>query len=174
MTVPLLTANHKKIEYAAKLKKFYNTMTSAIEMAEMDYDASVSKWTHISDIQFFEDYLEDYIKFTKKLDYGNNDFNNDVVGLRQYYLDDGTIIGIDYNDVSIFYDVNGEKEPNETGRDQFEFVLNRNTGTFGGVNAYINKSRTDRITDCTENAYDCSGLIQTDGWEFKKDYPYKL
>lgn len=64
MTVPLLTANHKKIEYAAKLKKFYNTMTSAIEMAEMDYDLDLKKWS-LSQTSI-ENYILDYLKYTKK------------------------------------------------------------------------------------------------------------
>ncbi len=145
MTVPLLTANHKKIEYAAKLKKFYNTMTSAIEMAEMDYDASTDKWTFTGngDI-FFNTYLKDYIKYTKIVTSKQSDTipfyltpkktSYWAISNKQpiVYLEDGTrmqlILDGTYTDsktsktkryLRIGFDVNGDKEPNVINRDIF-------------------------------------------------------
>ena len=182
MTVPILTANHKKIEYAAKLKKFYNTMNSAIEQAEIDYDLPRSKWPSEGYQVFFDNYLKDYIKYTK-IDTASNYPNSNMDDYNaldwsnfSVYLDDGMILNLTGgSSVPIFLvDVNGEKGPNKDGHDIFDFEYQPNPQEYC---QNLQKTRAQLISDCSQSvghAAKCTCLVMLDGWEFKKDYPLKL
>ena len=111
------------------------------------------------------------------------------------YLADGTkfYIGSTSSGLSggfckgLYYDVNGDKKPNEIGRDQFMFYLcsfpeyaNCNT-CISGFSTYLykNSDRDYLLKWCkegnsNEKGYFCTPLIALDGWEFKNDYPLKL
>ncbi len=217
MTVPLVVANHKPIEYAAKLKKFYNTLYNAVEMAENDYDASLDVLLSMASdsATFFSEYLADYIKYTKIVTSGTTTFRtyyttgyaNASSTNPVYYLDDGTSFyylsnngytnfcgGGSYKCTNILYDVNGDKQPNNVGRDQFVFSICRNRITtnpikaksFFGLSPHSCYPRSTLQTECASNNYinisngSCTALVKMDGWEFKKDsgsgdgYPIKL
>ncbi len=82
----------------------------------------------------------------------------------------------------ILFDVNGSNPPNEKGVDQFNFVYcNKENSFLKGqcFTPYVTqRERTnDRdwfVEKCATQNYYCAALLFIDGWEFKKDYPYKL
>lgn len=37
-----------------------------------------------------------------------------------------------------------------------------------------NESRDEVLNRCKSTGYDCSGLLEIDGWQFKDDYPYHI
>ncbi len=98
----------------------------------------------------------------------------------QYRLSDGTTFAILFgNNVSgavfwtlldkgikIIYilDVNGDKKPNQVGRDIYYFMLKDNK-----LQPYYNG-----ISDCKKGdlGFTCAYDVITNGWEFPKDYPY--
>ena len=82
----------------------------------------------------------------------------------------------------ILFDVNGSNPPNEKGIDQFNFVYcNKENSFLKGqcFTPYVHqfertKDRDWFVEKCATQNYYCSALLLMDGWEFKKDYPYKL
>ncbi len=138
ITVPVIMQNHKRIETAAKLKKFYSTLSNAVKLAENEWGIPSYDWgadVNTSDYDIAKNTLEKY--FLKYLSYQKVDkLSNNV----QYYsavesfpflsnssplvyLNDGSLLFfIEVIDNPI-YDVNGEKGPNKWGRDIFPFYI---------------------------------------------------
>lgn len=197
MTIPLLSTNHKKLEYATKLKKFYNTMNNAIEQAEMDYNLPVGKWaipatTKTDD--FFNNYLKDYIRYNKIEDVDISNFN----GAQKVYLPDGTTFAmyslkwsIDGDRcMSIIYDVNGDSPPtrnfeqnndNNHNSDIFYFTISTNgptdgipTGFLAGSPSWQNNNVDTLRTNCSTNYKYCALYLQKNGWVIDRDYPRLL
>ena len=193
ITVPVVMANHKKTETAAKLKKFYSTFSNAVRLAETEHGIPSYEWdfTNESYTAFFETYLQKYFTYTSAGLISGEEFQaGNPRGLYTVYLNDGTIIGFDGNASSIdnsvpaaidvYVDINGEKNPNILGRDIFHFYINNsgkiknhNVEPFSSVYCY-ECTREEVISDCKTTGYSCSQLIQMDGWEIKDDYPLKL
>ncbi|MBP3924237.1 type II secretion system protein [bacterium] len=207
MTLPALIQHYKKVEYSSRLKKFYSSMNQAIRLSEVtnglpsewnkapmlkdddgndDLDAS-GEFTY----NFFIKYLAPYIKYIK-IEQGKNQEgtldNNDlkIKSSTKVYLADGTTVLL-WNGICIdfFVDVNGDKKPNQFGRDLHNFLLCFNESSnmnycgnkdrfFCSFGSETSVSREHLLNDCKANSYHCSGLLMRDGWEFKKDYPYKL
>lgn len=63
-------------------------------------------------------------------------------------------------------DVNGNKKPNQVGRDIYYFTLNNNENN---IVPYYNGT-----SDCKKDefGYSCANDIINNGWQFPKDYPY--
>ncbi len=168
MSIPLLTANHKKQEYPTKLKKFYNTINEAIQRAENDTDLSLHKWQYDNGKELFEK-LNQYIRYTKKCtknsddgtecpDFGNisADDDNPII-----YLDDGVRFMINVitpppspssgstpapTSKYIFVDLNGDALPNHFNKDIFVMdISNPGTGTGTDI-ANFGVSENNRIT----------------------------
>ena len=186
-------ANHKKTETAARLKKFYATLSNVVKQSEIDQGLPAKDWPKVLGTrEYFDKYLAKYFKYNK-IDKDNWHLENDgthawVISI---YLDDGTIIGLDYLSM-LYYDVNGDKGPNEYGRDVFEFNIN----SMFDETTYIDDfyclptiqadhylcdnipTREEAKNSCGKTAPNnrnlCTYLIQLDGWEIKDDYPLKL
>ena len=193
ITVPVVMANHKKTETAAKLKKFYSTFSNAVRLAEIEQGVPSYEWDfrNAGYTAFFETYLQKYFSYTSAGLISGEEFQaGQPRGLYTVYLNDGTIIGFDNNSPSIdnsipasidvYVDINGEKNPNILGRDIFHFninnsgkIKNHNVEPFSSVDCY-ECTREDVISECETGGYACSQLIQMDGWEIKDDYPLKL
>ena len=79
------------------------------------------------------------------------------------------------------FDINGTKNPNIEGRDQFVFLAcdktitewcpNKGWCTYRTNN---NLSREKAMENCKSIPTYCSYLLELDNWEFKSDYPYRL
>ncbi len=187
-------ANHKKTETAAKLKKFYSTMTNAIRLAEIEQGIPVYDWyteERCDDPEVVKAFIErNYLKYLNYTSIGYISDNTDYYNSLEFelkdriysdvvvYLQDGTFFWTLDVFSQYYYDTNGEKGPNKLGRDIFAFGIlevKRDSPHF-----YVGSS-SERISDrdklirlCKESGFNCSKLVQFDGWEFKDDYPLKL
>jgi len=109
-----------------------------------------------------------------------------------FYLKDGTCFklcsGIASCSNMIIYDINGDAKPNKTGIDIFAFKYGSGKLEFN-VSSPWNLSPSKKLrdyvmkTNCTTsedyisgyyNGEMCGWVIQYDGWEIGKDYPYKF
>lgn len=75
----------------------------------------------------------------------------------------------------ILVDTNGVKKPNVFGKDVFVFTLwlNDRAGKplkSWGCNA---TTRGTALKCCKNDSSKCTGLLEFDDWEFKKDYPWR-
>lgn len=75
----------------------------------------------------------------------------------------------------ILVDTNGIKKPNVFGKDVFVFTLwlNARAGKplkSWGCNA---TTRGTALKCCKNDSSKCTGLLEFDDWEFKKDYPWR-
>jgi len=140
----MLIQNHKRIETAAKLKKFYSTMTNAVKLAETETGLATYEWTINNNIKlfgtdgafngktFFEQYYGKYLNYidadivsegNKYYDSLESIVKSDNPELFIVHFNDGTLMYIDGLNYLIDFDVNGEKSPNKAGRDIFGFLL---------------------------------------------------
>ena len=98
------------------------------------------------------------------------------------YLNDGSRIlffinnsndddGINrWHELVMLLDINGDSKPNRMGRDVFSLYLyadNRKVNMYG-----TSFSREAMLSNCENYGSYCGGLIQTDGWQIKDDYPW--
>lgn len=203
LTMPSLIAHHRKVATASKLKKFYSTMEQAIRFGEAEYGDS-NEWVKAgtqrdengnldNDAQgrvskeFFMTYLAPYFKYTDVVQgkQAVDEDGNDKSTLTKVYLADGTSFALWNGACMDFrFDTNGDKLPNEFGRDKFVFFMcftqeRRNRECGGSTKAfcpprYSDKTRDEFIKRCKSNGYYCSALLEYDNWEFRSDYPYRL
>lgn len=154
MTLPVITANHKKKETVSKLKKIYSTLNNAMLLAVKDYgdmknwDVDLDYFPSIPEdkrINIFQTYLVPYIKTVKICSKTANNMKgcwkngsnteaeyNNIKGEAAYQLialailQDGSVCGVTAISSfgAILCDINGDKRPNRFGRDQFSFVFN--------------------------------------------------
>ena len=203
--MPALISHHKKLETSARLKKFYTSMEQAIKLSEIDNGDS-NEWIKAStqkdengDLdyeangkvskEFFMTYLAPYFKYIKITD-GQNftdaDGNKTGSGTQgSVYLADGSKFAFNNGScMDIIFDTNGDKNPNQYGRDKFVFYMcfsdSAKRSTCGNSNKALCTSRQrynsrEEIKNvCKNSPYYCSGLLEYDSWEFKDDYPHQL
>ena len=110
-------------------------------------------------------------------------------------LNDGLIIYIPLKrrpvTTPVLIDINGDKKPNQVGKDRFLFVFAHKTPpeqvcglhaakryfcADGNVNnqSGMARSRKEALGFCKMNGSLCSLVLEYDNWEFKDDYPWKL
>ena len=184
MTMPALIANTKKSEISAKLKKFNTTMAQCVLLSEQD-NGPAEEWSNPGGYDtfdldnFFKTYIAPYIKYSSaglKTEYGSKRYY-------VYLLDGGYFYFVKGNCVDIVYDVNGSKKPNAHGRDIFRFLLCGSKSPewcdgrhFCPMYSTSAHTREEKIQDCIngDRGSGCTGLLEYDGWEFKKDYPIRL
>ena len=189
MTMPSLMQNYKRQQATARIKKFVSVINQALISAENDLgpreDWVIGEMDNSdSAYNFLNTYIKPYIKSAdveKRTLFGRN-----MATLR--FVDGSQMsvkIGACYD---IWYDINGEKGPNEKGRDIFVFILCKN----GGCNFNSNQVRGfycaptgeqfpthgQLIDNCknyrTDGGNYCTILLEQNGYEFPKDYPLGL
>ena len=191
MTMPSLIQNYKRQQATARIKKFVSVINQALISAENDLgpredwviegDASTEGNSDYA-YNFLNTYIKPYIK------------SDDIEKRRLFGMNMATLRFVDGSQMSvkvgacydIFYDINGEKGPNEKGRDIFVFILCKN----GGCNFNSNQVRgfycaptgqqfptheqlIDNCKDRNRGSY-CTILLEQNGYEFPKDYPLGL
>ena len=187
MTMPSLMQNYKRQQATARIKKFVSVINQALISAENDLGPR-EDWVKgeednsDSAYDFLNTYIKPYIKsadIEKRTLLGMNMATLRFVDGSQMSIK----IGACYD---IFYDINGEKGPNEKGRDIFVFILCKN----GGCNSNSNQVRgmycqpngepfptheqlIDNCKDRNRGSY-CTILLEQNGYEFPKDYPLGL
>ena len=149
LTIPNLMQKYTEQTTVKKVQKFYSTLSNAYSLA-MKENGPVSgwgltSWDEVSALKIYNLLFEPYFKIAKNCGTRNNaqgkciihaeykELNNNLTnnfGLQWAYykvvLDDGAAVwfrGTPYNNLGVFYDVNGIKEPNQLGRDTFMFVI---------------------------------------------------
>lgn len=183
---------YSMMEQAIRMSELYNGQISGWvrsagiqydEDGDIDYEAS-GKVTK----EFFMTYLAPYFKYTSIVD-GKNiiDENGNKSGeCTTIKLADGSTMGL-YNGscIDVIFDANGNVPPNTSGRDQYRFLFcfdnkkqiehcgkeNKVFCTYGLNNTNL---RETILNKCKNSSAYCSRLLQFDGWEYKKDYPYRL
>ena len=142
ITVPVVMANHRKTETAARVKKFYSMMSNAIKLSELESGLKTYEWdyedatTYEIRKQYFENHILNYVNYMNfsQLD---DDYITELEATPNYsgggclidsndiqvYLNDGTKFGTCEEIDIIFFDVNGDKGPNKFGRDVFLFNI---------------------------------------------------
>ena len=187
MTMPSLMQNYKRQQATARIKKFVSVINQALISAENDLGPR-EDWVKgeednsDSAYDFLNTYIKPYIKsadIEKRTLFGRNMATLRFVDGSQMSIK----IGACYD---IYYDINGEKGPNEKGRDIFVFILCKN----GGCNFNSNQVRgyycaptgqqfptheqlIDNCKDRNRGSY-CTILLEQNGYEFPKDYPLGL
>ena len=189
MTMPSLMQNYKRQQATARIKKFVSVINQALISAENDLGPR-EDWVkgegNNSDSAY--DFLNTYIKpYIKSADIEKRTlFGMNMATLR--FVDGSQMsvkVGACYD---IYYDINGEKGPNEKGKDIFVFILCKN----GGCNFNSNQVRgfycaptgeqfpthEQLIDNCknyrTDGGNWCTILLEQNGYEFPKDYPLGL
>jgi len=185
MTIPNVIQHYKKQEYSARVKKFYSTMQQVVQKADAvgkswrDFDDNISNFQNSNYLNFLNGYVLPYLQYTKR--------DNQIV-----YLTDGSYFKISLEPypfpcVHFDYDVNGDKLPNVSGSDIFEFEYcsswysgeKLKFGPYQYTNSMIKTYNTrEKVKDACASS---SGgghctvlLVKYDNWEFKNDYPKRL
>ncbi len=137
LTIPSLVNNYKKQEYSAKIKKFYSTMSQAIERSEVDNgpalywskdaqlytDDGKVDWDGNANLNavFMKKYILPYLKYLNEgTEAGMQNYNYYTIN-----LSDGSTFSVHNGDcLDIMYDINGlRKPPNSDGQDTFRFLM---------------------------------------------------
>lgn len=184
MTMPTLIANHQKKETVTKLKAFNSIMGQAFQMAKAengDWDTwdSGDFGSGLSDsgdgkkqLEWLQKYILPYVKTTEVTTKGKYA----IVGLAN-----GSGF-TNYNSLYFFcLKFKDCKQTTETwnSRDRFVFQFNTQKG-FGPLSDNLTFNTRDDIINSTSKWHACNKnrtgfcakLIEYDGWEIKKDYPW--
>ena len=209
MTLPTLIGKYQKKQTVTQLKKAYTEISQLLKMSELD-NGSMEYWDYtLSGQDFYDLYIKPYIKNVRAIP--NSEFKKYMVyknlngstctsevwctlGDSYYsFLSNGTVIGVMSHDGQSLYkavtiDVNGQKNPNQLGKDVFVFSISKTEKSLvpygfsdagrGGAcfNDYDrNKIKTGHDYSCNNanKGIWCAALIMTDGWEILDDYPWK-
>lgn len=185
ITIPSIIAGTRKSEFSARLKKFYATMNQAAtkayavgnswdvwcEETGKEYDTSTKTAK-----DFAENYLLPYIITLKASEEG---------GKYTVYLNDGTYFYITKEQcLHFFFDANGAKKPNTSGKDIYRFtycpstidktIIDAQPGVLLSYFWATGKTREEAVKACKSNPDTCAKLLMIDGWIYKKDYPYGI
>jgi len=184
LTMPTLTANTRKKETTARLKKFYSMMQQALIKAELD-NGMMQDWrigtenSYANSKAFFDKYIGPYFKYT------NVKQDPDTTTRTLVLLNDGSSFALYRGGCwDILYDINGpNKKPNLEGADIFRFLICPEQGekfcgdkerNFCTYNIATYNTREKALEACKTGRYNCSVLLQYDDWEIKDDYPWPL
>lgn len=200
MTMPSLVANYEKKRTATAVKKAYSELSQALKLAEVDYgDMEYWDYPDGTDIEenkaFVNRYITPYYKGVTMLQDGSVPGGTTIstTGIN-FISSNGTIFSGKPNNSKAFFvlvDINGFKRPNKMGTDIFYFATSTGklmpdgwedgltremilNGYSHNGQTYTCKTARSENDDATMNArHACTSLLMIDGWEFKKDYPWK-
>ena len=200
MTIPSLMQKYRKQETTARLKKFYSTMSQAIMHAEADLGMKAYEWDSVTQASnnpgqsynetyaYYNKYLAPYIK-TLKVEKGVYDTPNNINSKTKVYFPDSSTMEINSGYcVSLYYDVNGDKKPNELGRDIFLFFIATSfihqfegreqelyeNRSFDAVYLPLYNTKAKALDACKRDAKYCSSYLMYNNFEIPDDYPYKI
>ena len=185
ITVPIAMTGTRRTEFSGRLKKFYSIINQAqirsaaigtnwdiwCEDASKDYDTSTK-----STEDFAKKYLLPHISTFK---------TSVEKGKYTIYLNDGTSFYLTKEQcIHFFYDVNGAKRPNVSGRDIYRFtycptsidksVIEAEPGVLLAYFWKSGKTRKEAVKACKSNPDTCSKLLMMDQWQYRKDYPHNI
>lgn len=190
MTLPTLINETQRKQDGVKIKKFYSVMQQAIIMSERDNgsaadwlqpaairdeDGKIVDYNKAATLEIFNQYLAPYIKTVQK---------QQNTSPMVTFADGSTIDMTKGNCIDIIFDLNGSKQPNTFGRDQFDFLLcdSNYNERYLGKDKYFGphsqatltqQGREAALQTCKTNPDTCGVLLLIDNFEFKKDYPHR-
>ena len=173
---PITSETLKKNDYSNKIKNFYTMMSTSIDKFENDYGLYTTRWNYNkSPVDFFYDYLSNTITYKNIEEFDE---------IPYITFEDGSLVFIEKRGCMDFvYDANGKHLPNIEGKDRYRFIIcpsqiarQQRLKSFDVYNSLGEpfKSRTQILEKCEEDAAYCAALLRFDGWQYSKDYPYKL
>lgn len=207
MTLPALIQKHQKQEATARLKKFITTMEQAVLFAEAENGTKAYQWSgrsrdyqdelndnpqlvHDKTYAYWNKYFAPYVKALKveKGQYIPQEEDEDVSKSTstKVYLTDGSTLDMHFgNCIDLKFDINGDRLPNESGKDQFLFFMPTTYTYYNEDASEIARNKSfapaympilntrDKAMDYCKNRGPqfCAALLQHDNWEFKDDYP---
>ena len=197
LTIPSLLENYEKRTTATAVKKAYSELNQALTNAEAEY-GDMQNWDYPQSKEyednekFVKKYIIPYYKGVTMMRKGfDPTWGTGVSGVgANFKSSNGTIFSIRAVTDKKFYvliDVNGLKKPNQMGTDMFYF--NTYTGALmpSGWRAGLTREillngpglirckSTVNVNEPNESPrHGCTALLMLDGWEFKKDYPWKF
>ena len=191
MTLPGIMEGYEKKVTANKLKKFYTVMMQAILLAE-NTNGELKSWIPTADQvlsgQGFEDWYNMY------LDKHINSLHKEVTSARDFqvtFLDGSGFNGYISSTKIIYFmyctDIKYCGYERYDGRHSFLFSLysEQPEKFFASTPSHQQITRERLIDSCAKGNTDnplvsskdrrhaCARLIQYDGWEIKKDYPWR-
>ncbi len=208
LTIPAVVQNYKKTQTVTQLKKAYSALANTTNLAIAD-NGPIVTWKlgpnsnlPQSSIDFADTYLIPYLKVSKNCKgstTGECAFSISTLSgsdatldyrYARFYLNDGTFIGFVSDNfttsagnkmdiVRMYVDINGQKKPNQYGKDIFVFYYNirdddtpRNNGKMMPVGYDL--ARNTLLSGCNKNEGGryCGALIMRDGWKISDDYPW--
>lgn len=203
LAIPTLIGKYSDMQRSVALKKAYTNLSQAILMSQQEHgDATEwdrAPYHNKGMLEWSNEYIFKYMKKVTACEGGNNQLkcptdadkicyaHNGVcsnINLRMaiYVLADGENIYIfsGGNPVAgksdflhILVDTNGVKKPNVFGKDVFTFVLALNDRKPMKSWGCSDTTRGTALKCCKNNSSKCTGLLEFDNWEFKKDYPWR-
>lgn len=135
LTLPNLIEEHQKKETSVKLQKMYSTLNQVIQKYSADNETPIDNFnTSLSEKDFMEEYFAPYLHIVKRCStveecWGTNspktlDGKTVITPKYSIILSSGEIIGLSkHYGMIIYYDINGAKGYNKSGRDIFNFYL---------------------------------------------------
>ena len=197
LTIPSLLENYEKRTTATAVKKAYSELTQALSNAEAEY-GDMQNWDYPQSGEYEENekfvkkYIIPYYKGVTMMKEGVDPTWGTGVSLAgtNFKSSNGTIFSIRILTNKVIYiliDVNGLKKPNQMGTDMFYFDTDTGalmpSGWKAGLTREMLLNGTGLIrckSTFNENEpnelprHGCTALLMLDGWEFKKDYPWKF
>jgi hypothetical protein len=216
LTIPSVVRNYQKIQTVTKLKKIYSALANTTNLAIAN-EGPIAGWeigegvSAANSLNFANKYLIPYLKVSKNCETkttGDCEFKFLYLNKTgpailnsywaRFYLTDGSLIGVESQNrttedgvyreyVEIMVDINGQKGPNVSGRDVFQFRYlfyetshPENTAPVGKlVTIATGWSRSNLLSEsnswtCNKNKTGgyCATVIMRDGWQIKDDYPW--
>ena len=188
LTIPGLIANHRKKVVTTRMQKFYSVMNQSIKLAEVENGDAVN-WLPQkveSNSRIFENwylmYLDKHITSTSKFRDTTNTTHYNVA------FSDGTGFNAyspsSTDDVTsarayVFYclDFKNCEAESYDGKNTFLFTLCSDGKFVASSCKSSSQTRQELLWGCKNSKahlrHSCAALIQHDGWEIKKDYPWR-
>lgn len=191
MTMPSLIANHKELETVVKVKKFYSLLEQAVIMSRIENEEEFNTESVRKEFKTTKTcVLPDYSCALKKYKYlsGSNQTNwgkLDIwTGTFYAQIADGTIIRYAGNNNcemvkgstkalmnvcgEFSIDINGDKLPNQMGKDVFFFYISKyGVVPFGTEDEYIYSFTKDCKNSASARGLGCSAwLLQNENMDY--------
>ena len=189
MTMPSVIKHYQQQATVSKVKKFYTTINQAIRQSEVE-NGSCSTWTRAGDglksqKVFYDTYLSKYLKSTEFSLETIPDKKNTTTKGYIIKLADGSGFRLDNNDFQnrlfyiIFYPNISKLQSTDFTKDRFIFELYNTNCTVKPYtlqwNGSLGQLKTNSKYGCnktSEMASYCTKLIEYNGWQISKDYPW--
>ena len=193
ITLPTVIKHHQQQEVVSKLKKFHSIMNQAIRLSEAENGSCVN-WdlpasgSNDDILEFYNIYLAKYIKST---DITKQEFLSNKNGAKRtsnlVQLSDGSAFILDEYSLNIegrlalitFYPKVNRLNSDKFSRDRFPFELYKTNCTLEPYRYQWNKTpehlKNSENYGCNKTspyASYCTKLIEYNGWQITKDYPW--